>query len=279
MADRREFIRDSMRRMFGAGTRAYAEIAAPSHAEHTAMLISKMHLRAGERVVDVATGPGVVALAAAAAVGPSGQVVATDLVPEWEEIIAEGCQKAGITNVTFRAMGAEALDLPDKFFDVALCQFGLMPVPNPVQALREMRRVLRDGGRLGISVWGTLEKVAVFGVAGRVMAPYIPQLPPEERLPAPTALGEPGLIERLVEEASYHDISVELHTFDAVFNDAEEYLRGRGCAPTEVSGALERLTPEQREQLDRELIAELERYRRGGKIRLPSEAIYVTAVR
>src|SRR4051794_7745169 len=152
MTDRGQFIRDRMRESWGARTRPYAA-QADGHAAHTQQLITLVAPQPGERVLDVATGPGVVALAAAVAVGPTGQVLATDLAPEWGDVIAERCAEAGLDAVTFRAMGAEQLDLPDRSFDVALCQFGLMFVPDPVQALREMRRVLRDGGRLGVSVW------------------------------------------------------------------------------------------------------------------------------
>ena len=89
--------------------------------------------------------------------------------------IAERTAEAGLDNVEFRAMGAERLDLPDASFDVALCQFGLMFVPDPVQALREMRRVLRDGGRLGVVVWSTIDRVPCHGAIQRFLAPYQPR--------------------------------------------------------------------------------------------------------
>src|SRR5438093_9774559 len=110
MTNHAQFIRDSMRASWGTRTRAYAA-QADGHEAHTQKLIGLVQPRAGECVLDVATGPGVVALAAAAAVGPTGRVTATDLTPEWVEIITERCAQAGLGNVTFRAMGAEQLDL------------------------------------------------------------------------------------------------------------------------------------------------------------------------
>src|SRR5688572_26770943 len=124
MTDRAQFIRDSMRASWGERTRPYTA-RVESHAAHTRQLIAVVQPRAGERVLDVATGPGVVAVAAAAAVGPAGRVLATDLAPEWAEIVAERSAAAGLNNVTFEAMGAEQLELPDGSFDLALCQFGL----------------------------------------------------------------------------------------------------------------------------------------------------------
>ena len=280
MIDRAQFVRDSMRRRFGTRTREYAADGAPIHAAHTELLIARIRPRPGERVLDVASGPGGVALAAAAAVGPSGHVLATDLAPEWAEVVAEGCARAELTNVIFRAMGAEALDLPDTSFDVVLCKLGLMFVPDPVRALREMRRVLRQGGRLGVVVWSTADRVAHHGIVHRALAPYAPLLSPEQRLPGPLELGEPGLIERYVAAAGFRDIVVERHTLECVYGDAEEYCR-RYLEPAfeRVRVATGALSIELRERIYHDVLTQLESHRRADRICLPNEAIYVTALR
>jgi|SRR5581483_2041874 len=279
MTDHSDFIRAGIRERFAGRTRAYAE-AAPRHAAHTELLVAKVQPRLGERVLDIASGPGGAALAAAAAVGASGQVLATDLVAEWAELVAERCAEAGLANVSFRAMGAELLDLPDASFDVVLCNFGLMFVPEPVQALREMRRVLRCGGRLGLTVWSTPDRVAHLGLAHRALARYAPAIPPARRLPGPLDLGEPGLIERHVAAAGFRCIAVERHTLDCVYSAPEDYWRQHFEPPlSDVYDALQNLPFEQRERIHRDTLAELERYRRGDRICLPSEAVYATALR
>ena len=280
MAGNREaYVRERMREDWGARTRHYTRYAAPQTRPFAELLVAKMALRSGERVLDVATGPGVVALAAARAVGPTGEVVATDLAPEWGDVIAEESAAAGVGNVTFRTMGAEELDLPDGSFDVALCSLGLMFVPDPVRALREMRRVLRDGGRLGIAVWSTGDKVTA-AIVPRLIAAAAPPVPEAEQLPSPLALGEPGLIERHVAAAGFREITVERHTLDYVLEDAEEYWRRWVEAPSATTAAaLAALSPAELERVHAAAIATLERHRRDGEIRLPSEAIYVTAVR
>ena len=100
-------------------------------------LVARASLVPGERVLDVACGTGIVSFAAAEAVGALGAVVGVDL-----------------SNTTFARMDGECLELPDASFDVALCALGLMYMPHPEQGLREMRRVLRPGGRLVVVVWG-----------------------------------------------------------------------------------------------------------------------------
>ena len=277
--ERDEAIRERMRRDWRARYRHYAERAAPKNRPFAELLVAAVRPAPGERVLDVATGPGVVALAAARAVGPTGSVVATDLVPEWGEVVAEESAREGLANVAFETMGAEELALPDASFDVALCQFGLMFVPDPVRALREMRRVLRPGGRLGVAVWSTPEKVAHFLVT-RIVLAAAPPPPAAERGPSPLDLGEPGLIERLVGEAGFGEIAVGRETREHVVADPEEEWRQRLEEPASVPArALAGLPEGERRRLHDAAIAALEGYRRDGAIRLPSEAVLVTAVR
>ena len=111
-------------------------------------------LAPGERVLDVACGTGATVVEAAAAVGPSGKVVGIDLSGRMVEAARRRAEESRVSNATFARMDAERLDLPDASFDVVLCALGLMYVPDPARALREMRRVLRPGGRLVAVVWG-----------------------------------------------------------------------------------------------------------------------------
>src|SRR6185295_19565413 len=108
----------------------------------------------GERVLDVACGTGLVTLEAARAVGPEGCVLGTDISDQMVEAARRRAEREGLSNVTFKRMDAEKLALPDAGFDVAFCALGLMYFPDPLRAVREMRRVLRPGGRLALAVWG-----------------------------------------------------------------------------------------------------------------------------
>ena len=119
-----------------------------------AALLAMVALVPGERVLDVACGTGLVSFDAARAVGPSGCLVGVDLSGQMIEAARQRARDLQCCNASFERMDAEALSLPDGSFDVALCALGLMYMPDPAQALREMRRVLRPGGRLGLAVWG-----------------------------------------------------------------------------------------------------------------------------
>jgi ubiquinone/menaquinone biosynthesis C-methylase UbiE len=106
-------------------------------------LVEAIRLAAGERVLDVACGTGLVSFVAAEAVGADGRVLGIDLSGEMVESAARRRRSRDAANATFERMDAELLDLPDASFDVALCSLGLMYLPDPQKALREMTRVLR----------------------------------------------------------------------------------------------------------------------------------------
>ena len=114
----------------------YALRAVPRLKPFAAAMVTLLPPPHAGRILDVATGTGLVAVEAAKRIGPDGTVLATDFLSAWEPYVRKTASEAGVTNITFAAMPAEALDLPDASFDMVYCQFGLMFMPEPVRALR-----------------------------------------------------------------------------------------------------------------------------------------------
>jgi SAM-dependent methyltransferase len=254
----------------------YAQRSAPRLRPFAAAMVTLVPPPMAGRILDVATGTGLVAVEAAKRVGPDGTVLATDFLPAWEPYVRETASEAGVTNLTFAAMPAEALELPDASFDVVYCQFGLMFVPEPVRALREMRRVLRPGGRIGIAVWSVPEKVGLFLIS-RIAGPALPPVAGETP-PSPMSMGAPGLIEGLIAEAGFSDIATNRVTrFHEIADSETEWTAWReDLAATDGSG-LAGLPEGEQQRLHDEVIAALEALRDGDVVRIPSEAIVVTA--
>ena len=121
-------------------------------------LIELAALRPGEKVLDVACGTGLVTFRAARIVGPSGSVTATDISDAMVQHVMREAERRTAPNVVATRMGAESLEFADATFDVALCALGLMYVPDPVAALKEMLRTLKPGGRTVAAVWGARDK-------------------------------------------------------------------------------------------------------------------------
>jgi SAM-dependent methyltransferase len=126
---------------------------APLAGVHAALLNSAA-LAPGERVLDLACGTGLVTLSAARAVGAGGQVIGVDIADRMVEALRTRAATAGLPQVAAARMDAEQLALADGSVDVVLCALGLMYLPDPEQALREVKRVVRPGGRSVIAVWG-----------------------------------------------------------------------------------------------------------------------------
>ena len=127
-------------------TRVLLELAAP---------------QPGERVLDVACGTGSVARHVAPMVGREGKVVALDISPAMLAV-ARALPLPPGASIEWREGNAVRLDLPDDAFDLVLCQQGLQFFPDRAASVREMRRVLQDGGRVVISVWQALQRHPVY---------------------------------------------------------------------------------------------------------------------
>ncbi|MDO9352457.1 MAG: methyltransferase domain-containing protein, partial [Solirubrobacteraceae bacterium] len=171
-------------------------------AEAQSGLLVAAALVPGERVLDVACGTGCVALAAAQTVGAEGRVLGVDLSGAMVDVARQQAALRALTGVAFERMDAEELTLPDASFDVVLCALGLMYMPDPERAVREMRRVLRPGGRLVLAVWGERARcgwAAVFELVDAEVA--------SEVCPYFFRLGRPGALARACSDAGLHVVS------------------------------------------------------------------------
>jgi ubiquinone/menaquinone biosynthesis C-methylase UbiE len=118
-------------------------------------LLAAARLRAGERVLDVACGTGIITRAAAEQVGATGTVTGVDVAPEMLEV-ARATPAAGAP-IEWHQGDAVALPLPEAAYDVALCQMGLMFIPDKAAAVAELHRVLVSGGRVVVNTPGRIQ--------------------------------------------------------------------------------------------------------------------------
>ena len=154
-----------------------------------AHLVRFAGIAAGEAVLDVGTGTGVVAVTAARA---GAKVTGLDLTPELLEQARNNARIAGL-DITWTEGDAESLPYPDASFDVVTSQFGHMFAPRPEVVVAEMRRVLKPGGRVAFATWPPEHFV------GRLFAFVRSHLPPPPAgVAPPPQWGNPALIgERL----------------------------------------------------------------------------------
>jgi SAM-dependent methyltransferase len=154
-----------------------------------AKLVRHAGVQAGQRVLDVACGTGVVAITAARA---GANVSALDLTPELLARAREHGEVAGV-KVDWHEGDVEKLPFQDAEFDVVLSQFGHIFAPRPQVAVSEMLRVLKTGGTIAFTTWPPEEMV---GRSFAITSRYMPKPPVE--VPPPPMWGDPNVVrERL----------------------------------------------------------------------------------
>ena len=156
-------------------------------AEVTARLLELTAPQAGDRVLELACGTGAVGIAAAKL---GAEVVLSDVAPEMTAIAA--ARAAGLENVSARPLDLEEIDEPDASFDVVYCREGLMFAVNPVRAARELRRVLRPGGRFALAVWGPRHRNPWLDLVFTAVSEQVGAPVPPPRIPGPFALDDAG---------------------------------------------------------------------------------------
>ena len=162
----------------------YDRLASYSSASEASHLVRFAGLRAGQTVLDVGTGSGVVAIIAAQR---GARVSGVDPTPELLAKAKENAAIAGTDDITWKGGLAEQLPFADASFDVVLSQYGHMFSPQPEAATREMLRVLRPGGRIAFAAWTPSGAIPpLFGLGLRYMPPT-PGPPP----PSPFIWGDP----------------------------------------------------------------------------------------
>ena len=174
----------------------------------TAAMLDAVSLKSGERVLELACGPGGLGMEAAELVAPDGEVVLSDIAPQMTAIAAERAQARGLTNVNTRELDLEAIDEPDETYDAVLSREGIMLVPEPARAAGEIHRVLRPGGRASVSVWGPRERnpwlTAMLEAIGAQLGGTFP--PPG--MPGPLSLGEDGKLRAALSDGGFADAEI-----------------------------------------------------------------------
>jgi ubiquinone/menaquinone biosynthesis C-methylase UbiE len=165
--------------------------------------------RPGERVLELACGPGGLGIAAAERVAPGGAAVLSDVAAGMTAIAAARADAAGLDNVTTLELDLEHIDQPDGSYDLVLCREGLMFAPDPARAASEIRRVLRPGGRAAIAVWGPRERNPWLGVVLDSVSAQLERPVPPRGIPGPFSLSDADRLARLLGDAGLVDVTVD----------------------------------------------------------------------
>ncbi len=234
-------------------------------------LLEMAALRPGERVLDIACGTGLITFPAAMSVGAQGSVVGTDISDRMIERGREESAKQGFTNVTFQRADAEALDFPESSFDAALCSLGLMYVPEPKNALRLVRRLLKPGGRMVAAVWGQRDRCGWAGIF-----PVVDARVKSEVCPMFFQLGTGDSLRTAMEIAGFTDISVSRLANPLHYASAEDAI-GAAFVGGPVALAYAHFDDDTRDEAHAEYLRTIQPYRRGEGYSIPGEFVVALA--
>jgi len=151
------------------GPEAYDTHSAPIMGPFVAALLDAVRLGPGEAVLDLACGTGFAARAAAALVGPTGEVRGADL----DEGMIRVARERG-PDLDFTVAPADRLPYADAAFDAVVCQQGAQFFPDLTATLTETARVTRPGGRFAATVWAPLDRQPYFLAHERALREYAP---------------------------------------------------------------------------------------------------------
>jgi ubiquinone/menaquinone biosynthesis C-methylase UbiE len=235
------------------------------------LMLDMVALQAGDRVLDVACGTGLVTMRIAAAVGAIGAVVGTDISGRMVDEARRMATRRCLANASFERADAEALPFADQSFDAAVCGFGLMYVPEPIKALVEMRRSLKPGGRAAAAVWGARRHCGwaeIFPITdARVASDVCPMF---------FQLGTQDVLAHAFTAAGFGEMRLERLATTLCYACAEDALAAvfRGGP---VALAYSRFDEATKRAVHAEYLESIAAWRTGDGYRIPSEFVVATA--
>jgi ubiquinone/menaquinone biosynthesis C-methylase UbiE len=240
------------------------------------LFLRYIKLQKGQRVLDVACGTGVVARRVAPELGPAGSIVGIDLNANMLEVAACNAPVAEAT-IEWRQGDATALPCSDGEFDVVLCQQGLQFIPDRNAALGEMRRVLKPGGLVGLSVWRGIEHSPCHLAISAALADHV-DAALATRFEAPFSFGSYDDLHSMLSGTGFKDIRINVEEVKRRLLPASESIPGM-LASTPVGPEVVGLPKSTRNAIVEQIAHALADYREGAGFRVPQSTHIATATR
>jgi ubiquinone/menaquinone biosynthesis C-methylase UbiE len=230
-------------------------------------LLDLADLKPAEHVLDVACGTGLITFRAADAVGPAGRIVATDISASMVAQVEALARERNVDTITTRRAHAEEQIFDPASFDAVLCGLGLMYTPEPVAALREMRRVLKPGGRAVVAVWGARRNCGWAEIF-----PIVDRRVESDVCPMFFQLGTGENLGRTMTDAGFANVETERLTSVLEYPSAEQAI-GAAFVGGPVAMAYSRFDDAMRAEAHAEYLESIALFQSGDGYRVPGEFV------
>jgi ubiquinone/menaquinone biosynthesis C-methylase UbiE len=253
----------------------YEAVHEPLTRQFATAALERVPVRAGDRVLDIAAGPGTLAMLAAAR---GAEAIAIDASPRMITRLQERVRESGLVRVEGRIMDATRLAFEDARFDAVFCIFGIMLIPDYRAALAEMARVARPGGHVAVVMWNGLERMEHVQVWLRAVAAAFPQFKPAPPPESWTILQDAEALGRTIETAGFASATIRTETRWWEVASPAWFAAHADLSP--AADMLYRgLGPEARGRVRRELERQLRERHGDGRFRLAAEAHIAVGMR
>ncbi len=242
-------------------------------------LVEAVDPQPGERILELAAGPGETGFMIAQRLGAEGRLLCTDQSPEMIEVARRRASELGLTNVDFAVIDAQQLELGPGEFDAAVCRWGYMLMADPDEAMRRTRSALRDGGRLALATWDRPDRnlwlaAPVLAAVGQGAMP-----PPNPADPSPFALPDPTDLERRLRSAGFNEVRAERVEFRQTYASFDEYWAEMMDMAAPIADAVAALSPTDGEAVRASTRDTLSQFTAAeGQIDVPAVAVVAAAV-
>lgn len=193
-------------------------------------------------------------------VGPSGYVLATDIAPNILDFALQMAKQAGVANMQTQVMDGENLTLANETFDAVISRVGLIYFPDQQRALWEMRRVLKQSGKVAAIVYSTPEKNKFFSLPVSIIRNRAKLPPPLPGQPGPFSLGAEGVIQKAFTDAGFINVRSELVDSPLRLPSAKECVRFEKESFGALHQMMSSLSDPEKESVWEEIERELQKF-------------------
>ncbi|MDH3980946.1 MAG: class I SAM-dependent methyltransferase [Gammaproteobacteria bacterium] len=235
----------------------------------TERMLDMAGIRAGHRVLDIASGVGEPSLTAAKRVGASGRVVGTDLTDAMLDYARRKAELQGVTNIEYQCVDGETLDFPASTFDAVTCRWGLMFMPEPTACLALVHGVMKDNARLAVACWTAPDQNPFVGLLMQVLANHMELPRPPPGTPGIFALADPQHLQQVIESAGFRNVVLESVEIDVVeVENGQQYWEAMSDLAAPIMMLVNQLDTATRKAYASEVIAAAEQLRQGDTLRM-----------